>query len=167
MGPVGNYVTLLQLARGRGGYGMQRGPMGYGPYGAPQQQGYGAPQMGGLFGGGMQGIQSLSASPAMQALRDKYAGMGPQGSSWEQPPPQEAMEQGAPGAPPEATPQLPAGLQNFAAGSAMQSLRDKYAGMGPQTSSWEQPPGPGAMQGNPYMNTAYNAMGLRGRRRFY
>ena len=156
MGPMGNYMTLLQLARGRGGYGgpqgyggygMPRSPMGYGPYGGPQQQGYGAPQQGQPPGW----LQNLSASPAMQGLRDRYAGMGPQGSSWEQ-------------APPETSGMRPISAEGMggAADANMQALQAAYGAMGqgapaaaPDQSSGMQPISAAGMQGAiGNMNTA-------------
>lgn len=83
MGPMGygrGPMSLMGMVRGMGG--------GYGGMN-PYQQMMGR-QMAGTFGG-MQGIQNMAASPAMQALRDRYAGQGPQGSSWEQPPAQGAF----------------------------------------------------------------------------
>lgn len=176
MGPMGNYMTLLQLARGRGGYG---GPQGYGGYGgfrppggnmygaAGQMAGmYGAPPPGafGPSGGNMMGAagnmagapQGAAAPPGMGAhlsAEAKKQELMAQGMSEEQAhrgamDTYSQMSGQAPAAPPQGS-FGPAGGNMMGAAAAMQG-----------GSPWAAPQFPG-------MNMAYNPMGLRGRRRFY
>ena len=186
MGPMGNYMTLLQLARGRGGYGgpqgmggygMPRGPMGYGGYGGPPgasagQQGYGMQGMapGGMSNaqmmqaagdqtGGYAGLQQLQAQrTAMEQAQPQPPGGGPMGelSSASMGPaaPQYGMQGMA------ADPDNPGSNAALLAAAPQMNADPGFAA----AQAWQARMGQGAYPG---MNTAYNPMGLRGRRRFY
>ena len=182
MGPMGNYMTLLQLARGRGGgyggpqgygggmggYGMPRGPMGYGPYGAPPQQGsFMRPiEPEGMMGAAGANMQAMQGNDYSRQMADQLGANAAQfGAPTDITPMIQSNAQAGSG---PATPAEQAAYENS---PALAAARNWASGFGQQVMPGVY--GAGAMQGppqqqgNPYMNTAYNPMGLRGRRRFY
>ena len=180
MGPMGNYMTLLQLARGRGGYGG--GYAGANPYQQMQMarmapQGYGMSGMAPAGPGGMSNAQMLQAAGnqtggyagAADYSRQMADQLGADASKFPAPTDITPMIQSnaqagsGPATPAEQaayenSPAL-AAARNWASGFGQQVMPGVYGAGAMQ--------GPPQQQGNPYMNTAYNPMGLRGRRRFY